>query len=381
MMAVSELVQWRRDLHQIPELAFQEEETAAYCQSVLEGMGLDVERPVGTALTAEIEGRGPGPTIALRADMDGLPLHEDTGEPFSSRHDGVMHACGHDAHMAILLGTAKRLVNRRDFPGRVRLLFQPSEERPPGGAPALIAHGALERVDGVLGLHVWASYPVGTAAMRAGVMMANSDRFRITVHGRGGHGSEPDTAKDAVVIASQIVVNLQTIVSRRVTPLEACVVTAGTIAGGATFNIIAETAEITGTVRTLTAETQKVVETELVRIAEHTAAMHDASVTVEYMRGYPAVVNHAPVVAAWRDALAGLVTVVEPPPSMGGEDFAYYLQERPGAFLFLGARPSGEQFPHHSPHFRLSEDCLPLGVEVLERGARLFLAHPERLKG
>ena len=379
-MPESQWVTWRRELHRIPELAFEEVQTADYCADVLKRLGLDVQRPIPTGLMAEIAGRGRGPTVALRADMDGLPLQEDSGEPFSSEHPGVMHACGHDAHMAILLGTAERLMKARNFPGRVRLLFQPSEERPPGGAPELIAHGALTDVDVILGLHVWASYPVGTAAIKPGAMMANSDRFRIAVHGRGGHGSEPDTAKDAVLIASQIVVNLQTIVSRRVSPLEACVVTAGTIRSGVTFNIIAEEAEITGTVRTLSAHTQRLVEAEISRVAEHTAALHDARATVEYMPGYPAVINHPAVVSAWRSALDGVVKVVEPLPSMGGEDFAFYLQQRPGAFLFLGARPTGEQFPHHSPHFRISEDCLPIGVSVLERGALTFLEHPERAR-
>jgi len=372
-------ITWRRDLHQIPELAFEEVETAAYIERELERLGLKPARLGKTGLMADIEGNGAGPTVALRADMDGLPLAEDSGEPFSSRHDGVMHACGHDLHMTILLGTVRALVSRHDFPGRVRVMFQPSEERPPGGAPDLIRRGVLEGVDGVLGLHVWSGYPVGTVALKHGTMMANSDRFRIRVHGRGGHGSEPDTAKDAVLIASQIVVNLQPIVSRRVSPLEAAVVTAGTIQGGVTFNIIAEEAEVTGTVRTLNAGTQALVEQEIRVVAESTARMHGARVDVEYLHGYPAVINHASVVDGWREALAGAVHLIEPRPSMGGEDFAYYLKERPGAFAFLGAAPDGEVFPHHSPHFRASEAALPIGVTVLERGARYFLEHPERL--
>lgn len=372
-------ISWRRDLHQIPELAFEEFETADYLERELERLGLSPTRLGKTGLMADIEGAGKGSTVALRADMDGLPLVEDSGEPFSSRHEGVMHACGHDLHMTILLGAIKCLLARRDFAGRVRVMFQPSEERPPGGAPDLISRGVLDGVDVVLGLHVWSGFPVGTVALKHGTMMANSDRFRIRIHGRGGHGSEPDTAKDAVLIASQIVVNLQTIVSRRVSPLESAVVTAGTIQGGVTFNIIAEDAEVTGTVRTLNAATQALVEQEIRVVAESTARMHGATAEVDYMHGYPAVINHGPVVDAWREALGRDVHLVEPRPSMGGEDFAYYLKERPGAFAFLGAAPDGEVFPHHSPHFRVSEAAMPVGVRVLERGARHFLEHPELL--
>ncbi len=371
-------ITWRRDLHQIPELAFEEFETADYLERELLRLGLSPVRLGKTGLMADIAGRASGPTVALRADMDGLPLVEDSGEPFSSRHEGVMHACGHDMHMTILLGAIEGLLARRDFPGQVRIMFQPSEERPPGGAPDLIARGVLEGVDVVLGLHVWSGFPVGTVGIRPGTMMANSDRFRIRIHGRGGHGSEPDTAKDAVLIASQIVVNLQTIVSRRVSPMEAAVVTAGTIRGGVTFNIIAEDAEVTGTVRTLNHGTQALVEEEIRVVAENTARMHGATAELEYMYGYPAVINHGPVVDAWRAAVGRDAHFIEPSPSMGGEDFAYYLKERPGAFAFLGAAPDTEVFPHHSPHFRVSEEALPIGVMLLERGARHFLQHPEQ---
>jgi len=376
---VDDVVKWRRDLHQIPELGFEERETSAYCADILRGLGVDVQSVAETGLVAEIGGRGGrrGPTVALRADMDGLPLQEESGEPFSSRHPGIMHACGHDVHMAVLLGTAARLARRPDFPGRVRLMLQPSEERSPSGAEALIQAGVLEGVTAVLGLHVWSPLPVGTVAVKPGVMMASTDSFEIAVHGRGGHGSEPDTAQDAVLIAAQTVVHLQTIVSRRVTPLEPCVVTVGTIQAGTASNIIAERALLTGTVRTLSTQVQDRVEREIGRIARSTAALQGATATVRYQRGVPPVVNHPGVVGAWTAALAGRVQIQQPTPSMGGEDFALYLQEIPGAFLFLGGRPEGEQFPHHSPHFRINEACLPIGVDVLERGARQVLEHPE----
>jgi amidohydrolase len=293
-----------------------------------------------------------------------------------------MHACGHDAHMAIALGLGARLVQDPGFPGRVRLLFQPSEEVVPGGALDMIAAGALEDADGVLGLHVWAEMPVGVAGLAAGPVTANADRFQIIVQGRGGHGSEPQRTQDAALIAAETVVALQSIVSRRLDPQEPAVVTVGVIRAGSAFNIIADRAELYGTVRTFSPEARRLVEAAIGQIAEHTAAMHGAQAEYTYWPGYPAVVNHPAMVRHWREALEGVVTVVDIRPTMVGEDYAYYLQHRPGAFLYLGARPEGgDPAPHHSPRFRLHEAALPSGVAVLERGVRVFLARPELLRG
>ncbi len=370
----TDIITYRRDLHKIPELGFQERQTHDYLVRTLKQMGLDPVELAGTGVMADIAGTRPGKTIAVRADIDGLPLDEETGLEFSSEHPGVMHACGHDGHMAIALGLAQRLSASRDFPGTVRVFFQPAEEKPPGGAPAMIAAGCLDGVDEVLGLHVWANDPVGTVGIRPGALMANADEFTIRVTGKGGHGSEPADTKDAVLIASQIVVNLQTIVSRRLNAFDAAVVSCGTIRSGVTFNIIAETAEITGTVRTLSAAVQQKIVREIGHIAETTAAMYDARAVLEYVYGYPAVINHAASVARLEQAFQGVVEIVHPDPAMGGEDFAYYLQERPGAFFFLGCQPDdAETFPHHSPHFLLNEKALPLGVEVLYRGVMSFL--------
>ena len=375
----NQLVRWRRALHKIPELGGQEEQTARFVEAELSNMGLKPERLTDTGMMADIEGSGSGPTILVRADMDGLPLTESSGEPFQSEHPGVMHACGHDGHMAMVLGVARWFAEHREFGGRIRILMQPSEERPPGGAPGLIQAGCLEGVDGVLGLHVWNSLPVGQVWAGAGIMMANADEFRITVHGRGGHGSEPHHTKDAVVIASQIVLALQTIVSRRVDPMVPAVVTCGSLQAGTTFNIIAETAEILGTVRTLDRDTQAVVIREMDRIVRATGDAFGAETELDYRKGYPVLINNTQVANAWcaRIAEEGVAQVTEMRPSLGGEDFAYYLQERPGAFLFLGAKPEGERHPHHSPHFRFHEDALPIGVEALVSGANLLLNHPE----
>lgn len=362
-----QVVQYRRDLHRIPELAFSEMKTRDYIVQHLEGLGL-APRLIGeTGIVVDIEGRMPGKRIAIRADMDGLPLPEETGLPFTSEHPGVMHACGHDGHMAIALALADRLVEEKTFPGRVRILFQPAEERPPGGALPLIAAGVLDDIDAVYGLHVWANDPVGTVGIKGGAMMANADQFTIHVNGRGGHGSQPEETQDAVLIASQIVVNLQTIVSRRVRAFEPAVVTCGTIHGGHTFNIIAETADITGTVRTFSEETQQVIAREIDHIAQRTAALYGATAKVSYQKGYPVVMNHENEAEMWAESLKGLVQVDTPEPSMGGEDFAYYLQHKPGAFLFLGCGQAGGSPPHHSPHFVLDERALPLGVEALYR--------------
>lgn len=362
------VVQYRRDLHRIPELGFSEHQTRDYIWAHLTGLGL-LPRQIGeTGIVADIEGKGPGKHIAIRADIDGLPLPEETGLPFSSEHAGVMHACGHDGHMAIALALADRLVAERDFPGMVRLLFQPAEERPPGGALPLIDGGALDGIDEVYGLHVWSPMPVGVVGLRGGPMMANADQFTIRIKGMGGHGSQPEATKDAVLIAAQTVVNLQTIVSRRVGAFEPAVVSCGTIKAGHTFNIIAESAEITGTVRTFSEKTQTLIETEIRRIAERTAGLYDAVAEVIYENGYPVVINHDKEAAAWAEKLRGLVEVESPTPNMGGEDFAYYLQKKPGAFLFLGcAQEDGSSPPHHSPHFLINEKALPLGVEVLYR--------------
>ncbi|MCY0879451.1 MAG: amidohydrolase [Firmicutes bacterium] len=363
-----DVVTYRRALHRIPELAFQEEATRDYLEEHLTGLGLAPRRAGGTGLVVDIAGQRPGPCLAIRADMDGLPLTEETGLNFASEHPGIMHACGHDGHMAIVLALADRLVAEPMFSGTVRLIFQPAEERPPGGAQRLIAEGALDGVDEIYGLHLWADFPVGVAGIKEGAMMANADQFTVRIQGKGGHGSQPEATQDAVLIAAQTVVNLQTVVSRRVPPLEPAVVSCGTIHGGQTFNIIAETAEITGTVRTLSMDTQRLIEEEIRRIAQGTAALYGAQAELIYDKGYPAVLNHERAVAIWKERLRGLVEVIRPQPSMGGEDFAYYLQQRPGAFLFLGAKPGhGTAFPHHSPHFVIDERALPLGVEVFYR--------------
>ncbi len=372
------VVQFRRDLHRIPELGFSELKTSAYLRDRLAEMGLSARPMAGTGLIADIAGgRGPGRTVALRADMDGLPVQEETTLSFPSQHQGVMHACGHDAHMAMVLAAALRLqAARDDYRGTVRVLFQPSEERPPGGALKMIAEGALDGVDEIYGLHVWATQPTGTVALSEGPQMANDDEFAIRIFGRGGHGSEPESTRDAALIAAQTIVNLQTIVSRRIPARRPVVVTCGTISAGTAFNIVAERAQITGTVRTYDEAMRARVETELRHIAVTTAQLVGADAEVVYTHGYPAVVNHATAVSKWRDALAAdqWIAVSESEPKLAAEDFSYYLQKVPGAFMFVGAAPiEGEPYPQHSSHLEINEDALLVGTQALVRIARVGL--------
>jgi len=371
-----QLVAWRRDFHRHPEVAFQETRTSAVVREFLESLGLPVRSAGGTGLVAVLEGNPGGKTVALRADMDALPVQEEGEKDYRSLNRGVTHACGHDGHMAMMMAAAKVLTGRKsDFSGRVVFLFQPAEERPPGGAKRMIEEGALESVDAVFGLHLWQPFPTGMIGVIKGPMLAQADNFSLTVKGKGGHGAMPHTAVDPILAAAQIIVNSQSIVSRNVDPLKPCVVTFGTINGGTTHNIIPAEVAMTGTVRTFDLAVQTLAARRLREIAEETAKAFGASCRVEYMTGYPAVVNDARMV----DFATGVAKRVlgerclRPfDPVMGGEDFAYYLKKVPGAFIFLGAG-DGREFPHHHPAFDIDEKALPLGVLLLTSLALEFL--------
>jgi amidohydrolase len=371
-----QIVAWRRDFHRHPEVAFQETRTSTVIREFLEGLGLPVWSAAGTGLVAVLDGNPGGKTVALRADMDALPIQEIGGKEYGSLNPGATHACAHDGHMAMLMAAAKVLTARkREFSGRVVFLFQPAEEKPPGGAKKMIEDGALEGVDAVFGLHLWQSFPTGRIGVVKGPMMAQSDNFSLVVRGKGGHGAMPHTAVDPIVAAAQIVANCQTIVSRNVDPLKPCVVTFGTINGGTIHNIIPEEVALTGTVRTFDLSVQALAERRLREIGEETAKAFGASCRFEYTPGYPAVVNDAAMV----DFASGVARRVlgkdclQPfDPIMGGEDFAYYLQKVPGAFLFLGAG-DGREFPHHHPAFDIDERALPMGAFFITSLALEFL--------
>ena len=364
------LVKIRRDLHAEPELAFQEIKTAAYMAKYLENLPVDNLRDgIGrTGVVCDIKGELPGRTVLVRADMDGLPLTETSDLPFRSRRDGVMHACGHDVHMAIALGLAECLSGNRDrLPGAVRFAFQPAEEGA-GGAKVMIEEGVLEGVDRVVGLHVWANLPVGQVSVRPDAMMASADFFTLTVRGKGGHGALPETTVDAVVIAAQIVSALQTLASRETSPRAPVVVTLGSIHGGSAHNIIAGEVVIQGTVRTFDDRLRQRLLERIEEMAGGIARALRGSCEYRLDSATPPTVNDpatSKLVAEAAGSVIGEENVVPHEPLMVGEDFAYFLLQRPGCFFLLGGAPDGPAVMHHTPEFRIDERCLPIGLRVM----------------
>ena len=368
MVEQNKLVQWRRHLHRNPELSFQEHKTSAFIEQELQAMSIDTWRLKPTGVIGVINPKKTGAAIALRADIDALPLEDAKEVEYKSQVEGVMHACGHDGHTAILLGVAEDLAEKREkLPGRVVLIFQPAEEKPPGGAQSVIEQGWLEGVDWIFGLHLWAGIPIGYVGLGTGPIMANADEFSIKVTGRGGHGSMPQDTVDSVLVASQIVTALQTVVSRSVKPQEPAVLSIGSIHGGTGFNIIAQETRMTGTYRSFSEGTRVIIEQRIKAISEAVCAAYGAQCEVECHRGHPAVVNSEKgvnILRAVADRVIGAGKVLEPELSLGGEDFAYYLQKTPGAFLFLGATRD-EVYPHHHPNFDFAEEAMLTGVEIL----------------
>ncbi len=370
----SDVLSWRRYLHQNPELSFKEIETSRFIESTLQGFGVRTWRLAPTGVIAEI-GTG-GPIIALRADIDALPVDEATGTPYASANFGVMHACGHDAHAAMLLAAAKSLSVRPPATGRVRLVFQAAEELPPGGAQQLVEAGLLEDVSMVFGIHVQSGLPVGMAAVGPGPVTANSDRFEILLHGSAGHAALPHQARDAIVMAGHLILALQTIVSRSVDPMSPAAVSIGQVEAGRAPNIIADRARLAGTVRSLQAPTQAIVEQRIRDLAQTTATAFGGSAEVRYMRGYPGVENallpSGLFAQAARDVL-GEDSVQGALTQLAGEDFGHYTRRVPGAFLYLGSGSEGRDFPHHHPRFDLDERALDYGVQVWLRLVDLAL--------
>ena len=367
------VIEMRRFFHENPELSFQEEQTLGRIEEELKGMGLrPVSVPAG-GLYADIMGSGPGKTVALRADVDALPIREETELSFKSRNDGVMHACGHDSHIAMLLGVARSLSSKRDqFNGKVRLLFQRAEEQPPGGAIAFIKNKVLKDVDFVIGQHVIAKIPSGMVAIFPKECMANADEFRVRIKSKGGHGANPHEGVDTLMIASQFVVQAQTIVSRLFDPAEPSVITFGTMNSGFRYNVLSPNSLLTGTVRTFTEEGRTKAETTLKNMIESLCKVYGAEFEFEYIRGYPALINSEKVSAVIESAarkVVGEKNILHPKPVMGGEDFADYTKEVPGAFYFLGVTPKEEisAGSNHSPQFFIDESALIKGEEIMEK--------------
>jgi amidohydrolase len=366
-----ELAALRRDFHRHPELAWTERRTAAKVAEHLRASGLDVQEGLGgTGVLART--KAAGPAVLLRADMDGLPIQEQSQADYASADPGFMHACGHDGHVAMALVAARILAAAH--PSRpLRVLFQPAEEGE-GGAQAMVAAGVTEGVSLAFGVHLWNELPVGTIGVKAGPLMAAVDRLRIGVRGRGGHGGKPHRAADPVVAAAHVITALQTVVSRETSPLQSAVVTVGAIHGGQAFNVIPDEVVLTGTIRTFDAELRRSMPERIRRLASGVAGALQCEAAVEVKGGNPPVVNDAAAAEIARRAAARVVgedRVVVPEATMGGEDMAVYFERAPGCFVFVGSANAerGLDQPHHSPRFDFDEAALAIGCEFLVRVA------------
>ncbi len=365
----SEIISIRRDIHQHPELGFDVHRTAGIVADKLNNLGIDVKTGIGkTGVVGDLK-CGDGPTIALRADMDALPIQETGDIEYISKNDGVMHACGHDGHTAMLLGAAKILADEQDkISGTIRFLFQPAEEGE-GGARYMIEDGCLDGVDEVYGVHLWNYQKYGEVGVKEGPILAAADEFEIIIHGVGGHGATPQGSVDAVVVSAHLVTALQTIVSRNTNPLESTVVSIGMINGGYNFNIIADEIVLKGTARAYTEENRELIKERMKEIIDGVGHTFGATIEFDYRDGYPPTVNDE---KSFKKCLSAAKTIVGdgagyPYLSMGGEDFSYYAQKVPGCFFFVGSAPEDQPFrsvPHHCSHFDIDERALLVGSSI-----------------
>ncbi len=373
----------RRHLHQHPELGFQEHETARFVVERLHAIGVDEIKPgVGrTGVTALIHGSSPGKVVALRADMDALPITEENEVEYKSLHAGVMHACGHDSHVSMLLGAARMLSGLRDqFAGTVKLIFQPAEEGL-GGAMEMINDGALEnpRPDAIFGIHIWQGIDLGVVAARAGTAMVAADAFKMEIRGLGGHGAQPHLCIDPIAVGAQIIVTLQTIVSRELDPTLPGVVTVGAFHSGHAANVIPDTAELRGTIRAVTNEQRELMAKRLVEIADGVAQTMRAQVEVEVTFGVPPTVNDpamTEIVKAAAGEVVGSENAVDGDLMVVSEDMSEFLDRVPGCFYFVGSRnvDRGLIWGHHHARFDIDEEAMAIGVETMTRTVLKFLA-------
>ncbi|MBA2247274.1 MAG: amidohydrolase [Chloroflexia bacterium] len=377
----------RRFLHENPELGFQEIKTSKFVAERLASLGVeDIRTGINqTGVTGLIRGTGSGAgkdrVVLVRADMDALPILEANEVEYKSQVDGTMHACGHDAHTAILLGLARVLIDRRDqFAGTVKVLFQPAEELPPGGAEGMIREGVLDapHVDAVFGLHMAQDQPVGKVSVGPGPVMAAADGFKITIQGKGGHAAYPSYCVDPIVAGAQIIVALQTLVSRETDPTMSAVISTSFFNSGDAFNVIPDIAELGGTVRTFDPELRTFLQKRIPELVEGVAASLRAEVDVVYTLGYPATVNDPAATEIVREAVREVLGdehLLVSEPKMGGEDFSYFLNERPGAFFFVGSNneEKGLIWGHHHPRFDIDEESLGIGLETMAATVTTYL--------
>lgn len=364
-------VKHRRHLHQFPELSCQEQNTAAYCRQIMAELGYEIAPSWGFGFTADLISRPKAPLIALRADMDALPIQEKNTHDFISQHSGRAHACGHDGHITIALTAARILAEYpQTSPNNVRFIFQPSEETPPGGAVGMIAQGCLEGVSEVYGLHNDPGTAVGEVRVRSGAILAAGDRFDLTIRGRGGHAARPHDSLDPVIAGAQLITQWQSIISRRVNPVHPAVLSVTQFKAGDVFNVIPDTAFLAGTVRTFSAEDRELIQ-QLMEISLENLHKQGYQTEFKYTRGYDAVINQRPgverVVKAATAILGAEHVDAMTQPEGWAEDFAYYLQHRPGAFYLLGSgnAAKGITAPLHSAYYNLDETALTFGAAIM----------------
>ncbi|MED1917365.1 M20 family metallopeptidase [Brevibacillus sp. DP1.3A] len=372
-----QVIAWRRYLHENPELSFHEEKTAQFVYETLLTFGnLEVSRPTKNSVMARLIGSQPGKVLAMRADMDALPITEENTFEFVSKNPGVMHACGHDGHTSMLLGTAKLLSGMKDqIKGEVRFFFQHAEEVYPGGAEEMVQAGVMDGVDMVIGTHLWSTMEFGTVGICPGPMMAAPDTFWITVLGKGGHAALPHETIDSIAIAAQVVTNLQHVVSRNADPLDNLVLSVTQFVGGTTHNVIPGAVEICGTVRSFDKNLRESVPGLMERVIKGITEAHGAGYKFKYEFGYRPVINDAEVTKLMEEVVEeslGAEWVEHMRPTMGGEDFSAFQQKAPGCFFYVAAgnKEKGITYPHHHPRFTIDEDALEVGVKMFVNAAR-----------
>jgi len=372
-----QVISWRRYLHQHPELSFHEEKTAQFVYDTLQSFGnLEISRPTKTSVMARLIGPVPGTVLAMRADMDALPITEENTFEFASQNPGVMHACGHDGHTAMLLGAAKLLAGMKDqVKGEIRFFFQHAEELFPGGAEEMVQAGVMEGVDLVIGTHLWASMEHGKIGICPGPVMAAPDTFWVTVQGKGGHAAIPHQTVDSIAVAAQVVTNLQHIVSRNTDPLDSLVISVTQFIAGTTHNVIPGSVELCGTVRSFDPALRESVPGMMERVIKGITDAHGASYTFKYVNGYRAVINDEEVSRMMEEVVVetlGSEWLERNRPTMGGEDFSAFQQKAPGCFFYIGAgnQEKGIIYPHHHARFTVDEDALEIGVKTFVNAAR-----------
>ncbi len=374
----ADMTAWRRDLHAHPETAFEEQRTSDFVAEKLASFGLEVHRGLAKTGVVGLLRNGEGPSVAFRADMDALHIHEQTNLPHASRNPGRMHACGHDGHTAMLLGAARHLSEKPNFQGTIAFVFQPAEENE-GGGRVMVEDGLFEKfpVDQVYGMHNWPGLEVGKIALRPGPIMAAYDIFELTLTGKGTHAAMPHLGTDTILAGTQIVNAWQTIPSRSVHPVDSAVVSVTQFHAGDTWNVLPATAVLRGTTRTFRKEVQDMVERRMGELAKAIAAGYGVEADLRYERRYPSTVNEAAATELARRAAAGVVGEsgldLDPMPSMGAEDFAFMLQQRPGCYVWVGAGPSDGGRNLHSPHYDFNDAVLPIGLSYWVRLAETVL--------